>query len=107
METGFVYKMRDIWAMRRVSGRWSPKCGSLPRERESPAWCGRLGRQVQCRWRLGCTRWVCTLVQPGEYDWIVRVRWRCGLTSNYFDHFFNKIPPDRLRHSVRSTWPHL
>jgi len=32
METGFVYKMREILTMRRVSGRWSPKCGSLPRD---------------------------------------------------------------------------
>jgi len=28
----------------------------------------------------------CTLAPPGEYDWIVHVRWRCGLMSNYFDH---------------------
>ena len=27
-----------------------------------------------------------TLVPPGEYDWTVRVRRRCGLMSNYFDH---------------------
>jgi len=32
METGLVYKMREILTMRRVSGRWSPKCGSLPRD---------------------------------------------------------------------------
>jgi len=31
-ETGFVYKMREILTMRWVSGRWSPKCGSLPRD---------------------------------------------------------------------------
>jgi len=28
-----------------------------------------------------------TLLQPGKYDWTVRVRRRCGLMSNYFDHF--------------------
>jgi len=28
----------------------------------------------------------CTLAPPGEYDWTVRVRRRCGLMSNYFDH---------------------
>jgi len=28
----------------------------------------------------------CTLSQPGEYQWTVHVRWRCGLLSNYFDH---------------------
>jgi len=32
METGFVYKMREILMMRQVSGRWRPKCGSLPRD---------------------------------------------------------------------------
>jgi len=28
----------------------------------------------------------CTLALPDEYDWTVRVRRRCGLMSNYFDH---------------------
>jgi len=28
----------------------------------------------------------CTLAPPGEYDWTVHVRRRCGLMSNYFDH---------------------
>jgi len=32
METDFVYKMREIMTMRRVSGRRCPKCGSLPRD---------------------------------------------------------------------------
>ena len=27
-----------------------------------------------------------TLVPAGEYDWIVRLQWWCGLMSNYFDH---------------------
>ena len=31
-KTGFVYKMREILMIQRVSGRWSPKCGSLPRD---------------------------------------------------------------------------
>jgi len=26
-----------------------------------------------------CIRWGCILAQPGEYDWTVRVRRRCGL----------------------------
>jgi len=30
METAYIYKMREILTMRWVSGRWSPKCGSLP-----------------------------------------------------------------------------
>jgi len=38
------------------------------------------------RCRLGCTRSGCRLMQPGEYDWAVRVRRRYGLMSNYFDH---------------------
>jgi len=29
----------------------------------------------------------CTLAPPGEYSWTVRVQWRCGLLSSYFDHF--------------------
>jgi len=44
METGFVYKMWEILTMRRVSGRWSPKCGSLPRDAGDLVglrlWCG-------------------------------------------------------------------
>jgi len=28
---------------------------------------------------------------PGEYDWTVRLRRRCGLMSSYFDHLFNVI----------------
>jgi len=28
----------------------------------------------------------CTLAPPGEYYWTVRLRRRCGLMSNYFDH---------------------
>jgi len=28
----------------------------------------------------------CTLAPPSESDWTVRVRQRCGLMSNYFDH---------------------
>jgi len=27
-----------------------------------------------------------TLAPPGEYDWTVGMRRRCGLMSNYFDH---------------------
>jgi len=30
----------------------------------------------------------CTLAPPGEYSWTVRLRRRCGLVSNYFDHLF-------------------
>ena len=28
----------------------------------------------------------CKLAPPGEYNWTVRVWWRCSLMSNYFDH---------------------
>jgi len=31
----------------------------------------------------------CILAPPGEYDWAVGVRRRCGLMSNYFHHFLN------------------
>jgi len=31
----------------------------------------------------------CTLAPPGEYVRTVRVRRRCGLTSNYFGHVFD------------------
>jgi len=30
----------------------------------------------------------CTLAPPGEYNWTVHGRRRCGLMSNYFDHLF-------------------
>jgi len=30
--------------------------------------------------------WEGTLAPPGEYDWTVCLRRRCGLMSNYFDH---------------------
>jgi len=33
-------------------------------------------------------KWKNTLAPPSEYDWTVRLRWRCGLMSNYFDHLF-------------------
>ena len=29
-----------------------------------------------------------TLASPGKYNWTVRLRWLCGLMSNYFDHLF-------------------
>ena len=35
---------------------------------------------------------ACTLAPPGEYDWTVRVRRRCGLMSNYFDHLLLSGP---------------
>jgi len=35
---------------------------------------------------LGCARGGCTLAPPGEYEWAVHMRRRCGLVSNYFDH---------------------
>jgi len=28
---------------------------------------------------------------PGEYDWTVRLRRRCGLMSNYFDHLYRNV----------------
>ena len=30
--------------------------------------------------------WIGTLAPPGEYDWTVHLRPRCGLMSNYLDH---------------------
>jgi len=33
----------------------------------------------------------CTLAPPGEYYWTVRVRQRCGLMSNYFDHLLSLL----------------
>jgi len=38
---------------------------------------------VWCEWR-----WGCILAPPGECGWIVCVRRRCGLLSNYFNHLF-------------------
>jgi len=34
---------------------------------------------------LGFLYMRCTLASPGEYDWTVHVRQRCGLMLNYFD----------------------
>ena len=39
---------------------------------------------VFSRWRQ-CAHMVGTLAPPGEYDWTVRPRPRCGLLSSYFD----------------------
>jgi len=33
--------------------------------------------------------WEGILAPPGEYDSAVRLRRRCGLMSNYFDHLLN------------------
>jgi len=33
-----------------------------------------------------CVTWGCTLPLPGEYNWTVRVRRRCGILSNDFEH---------------------
>jgi len=30
--------------------------------------------------------WQGTLAPPGEYNWTIRLQWRCSLMSNYFDH---------------------
>jgi len=32
--------------------------------------------------------WEGTLAPHGKYDWTIRLRRRCGLISNYFDHLF-------------------
>ena len=32
------------------------------------------------------------MVPTGEYDLIIRVRWRCDLMSNYFDHSLLLLP---------------
>ena len=34
-----------------------------------------------------------TWALPGEYDWTVRLRRRCGLMSNYFDHLLFIVTP--------------
>jgi len=39
-----------------------------------------------------CIRRGCTLAPLGEYDRIVRIRRRCGLMSNYFDHSITLVP---------------
>jgi len=41
---------------------------------------------IYCLGYWACIRWECTLVPPGEYDWNIRVRWWCGLVSDYYDH---------------------
>jgi len=49
---------------------------------------------------MGCRP---TLAPPGKYDWTFRVRRRCGLISNYFDHllaFRGLIYQDLLQRRV-------
>jgi len=60
------------------------------------------------RMPIRCTRWRCTLSPPGEYNRTIRVRWRCGLVSNYFDHIIIiivSLGPDLevLRLTAQST----
>jgi len=43
----------------------------------------RVGRRKDC--------YMGTLALPGEYDWTVRVRRRCGRMWNYFDRLFHFI----------------
>jgi len=42
----------------------------------------------------------CTLAPLDEYDWIVRVRRRCGLMSNYFDHLLSLLTADLGWHTA-------
>jgi len=44
--------------------------------------------QVQLYSPVGASvpSWEGTLVLPGKYNWTIRLRRRCGLMSNYFDH---------------------
>jgi len=44
----------------------------------------------------------CTLTPPGEYDWTIDVRWRCGLMSNYFDHLLLLLL--LLHNTVKRQW---
>jgi len=44
--------------------------------------------QVQSYSPRGANTWEGTLAPPGEYYWTVRLRGRCGILSNYFDHLF-------------------
>jgi len=61
----------------------------------------------------------CTLTPPGEYNWTIHVRRRCGLMSNYFDHLLllllllllfcgrcrfvaEQKEADNVRHRIRS-----
>jgi len=50
---------------------------------------GSMSSIVFARWRQCAHTWVVTLAPPGEYDWTVRLRRRCGLMSNYFDHLLD------------------
>ena len=43
------------------------------------------GRIGVVQMSTGVYKMGCILAQPGEYNWTVRVRWRCGLMSTYFD----------------------
>jgi len=46
---------------------------------------------VFAMWRQ-CAHIEDTFAPPGEYDWTVRLRRRCDLMSNYFDHLLTLSP---------------
>jgi len=54
---------------------------------------------------ISCIRWGCTLASPGEYDWTVRVRLRCGLISYYVDHLVLPTSLTRGRTGLGYTDP--
>ena len=61
-----------------------------------------------------CIRWGCTLTQPGEYDWTVHVRRRCGLLDELIirqseDVYCKSLDPQKtfhgiLRRTTSSRW---
>ena len=71
-----------VWIFPTVNKRKATQQGAVPARRGC---------------QLGCTRRRCTLAPPGEYDWTVRERRRCGLMPNYFDHLFE------VRHNNHMT----
>ena len=67
------------------------------------------GSTATVRMPTVCTRSGCTSTLPGEYDWTVRVRRRCGRMSDYFDHLLLGPPPicisrPRCMSQTGATW---
>jgi len=77
---GAIFRGKNVpWLARRHSAM---SCAKTAEPIQMPfGLCSRMGPRKHV-WHGG------TLAQPGEYDWTVRMRRRCGLMSNYFDHLF-------------------
>jgi len=79
-------EIRIILLLGRIAAR-SIRCGLLLQMQRglsvSVRSCLSAMNQSKCRSGSPRNPVECTLAPPGEYDWTIRARRRCGLTSNY------------------------